>query len=177
MINMPDTRPKTVYVRQGDLAVSGDTDVVIATTLGSCVSACLWDPDRGVGGLNHIILPANPSTDRTSAAHGVNAMELLINDLLKLGARKSSLRAKIFGGSQMLSHASGIGLKNAEFVRAFLAAEGIPVDSSDTGGRMAREIRFWPTSGKAQQRLTSNQIREEISVPKPKPPEDDIEFF
>ncbi|SFR03685.1 chemotaxis protein CheD [Poseidonocella sedimentorum] len=167
----------TVYVGQGEQAVCDSPDTIITTTLGSCVSACLWDSARGAGGMNHIVLPATARLDGRSAAFGVNAMELLVNELLKLGARKSALRAKLFGGAQMLAHSSGIGARNAQFVQEFLQREGIPVMGGDTGGRMAREIRFWPSTGQARQRVSNAALKEDLSPVKVVPKQDDIEFF
>lgn len=173
----PHVSPSLIFVRQGEWAVSGKPDAVISTTLGSCVSACLWDPDFGVGGLNHIVLPSNPVIDRSSAALSVNAMEVLINDLLKLGAAKHNLRAKVFGGAQMLHMASRIGERNAEFVRGFLKTENIPIEGGDTGGDKARELRFIPSTGQVKQRFSTRDLVETVA-PKPKPAaSDDIEFF
>ncbi|MHA7833854.1 MAG: hypothetical protein ACX94A_05145, partial [Algiphilus sp.] len=100
---------------------------VLATTLGSCVAACIYEEsDSGIGGMNHFLLP---SGDQASGRYGVYAMELLINDVLKLGARRDRLRAKVFGGGAVLAAVTSIdvGRQNATFVKRFLATEGIPI--------------------------------------------------
>jgi chemotaxis protein CheD len=130
---------------------ASDQPVALVTLLGSCVAACLYDPAVGVGGMNHFMLPGGDVNDDTSARYGVNAMELLINDLLKRGARRQRLQAKVFGGGNVLSgfHARPIGTRNAEFVLAYLEAEGIPVIARDLGDNQARKVAFFVQSGRS----------------------------
>jgi chemotaxis protein CheD len=77
-------------------------------------------------------------------------MELLINDLLKRGARRSRLQAKVFGGGNVLSgfHSDPIGTRNARFVLDYLRAEGIPVRAQDLGDIHARKVGFFPQTGR-----------------------------
>lgn len=91
---------KATVITQGDYAVSGDASAVISTLLGSCVACCLHDPLAGVGGMNHILIAANARVSTRFDPEGLNAMELLINDMLKLGAQKSRMQAKVFGGQR-----------------------------------------------------------------------------
>ena len=128
-----------------------DAPVALVTLLGSCVAACLYDPVLQLGGMNHFMLPGGDVNDATSARYGVNAMELLINDLLKRGARRQRLQAKVFGGGNVLSgfHSDPIGTRNANFVQAYLAAEGIPVVASDLGDNQARKVCFFVQSGRS----------------------------
>lgn len=128
-----------------------DQPVALVTLLGSCVAACIYDPLLGLGGMNHFMLPGGDVNDDTSARYGVNAMELLINDLLKRGARRQRLQAKVFGGGNVLSgfHARPIGTRNAEFVLAYLEAEGIPVIARDLGDNQARKVAFFVQSGRS----------------------------
>ncbi|HEY9069621.1 MAG TPA: chemotaxis protein CheD [Candidatus Ozemobacteraceae bacterium] len=120
---------------------------VIYTLLGSCVSACLFDPVARVSGMNHILLPGQPdfATFNDSARYGVNAMEVLINEMTKLGAMRSRLTAKVFGGGQMLATllpGKRPGMKNVEFVLEYLQMENIRVLSQDVGGPWARVLKF-----------------------------------
>lgn len=120
---------------------------VIYTLLGSCVSACLFDPLTHVCGMNHILLPGQPdfAVFNDSARYGVNAMEVLINEMTKLGAMRSRLVAKVFGGGQMLSATSPgkrPGMKNVEFVFEYLQMENIRVAGQDVGGPWARILKF-----------------------------------
>ena len=134
-------------------------DIVIVTVLGSCVSACLWDPLRRIGGMNHFMLPGvSRSSDAApaSATLGVYAMEVLINRLLKLGAERGRLQAKVFGGASVLEgmDALNVGTQNGAFVLEFLAEERIPVAAQDLYDVCPRKVYFFPASGKVRvQRL------------------------
>ncbi len=143
----------TVHVSQGEQAIGRDPDMVIGTILGSCVSACVWDPEVHVGGMNHIILPDRTTDGIAIEGHGASAMERLINALLREGASRSRLRAKVFGGANMIAGLTDIGQRNIEFIVDYLERERIPIDGRSLGGHQARMIRFWPHSGRARQRL------------------------
>ena len=126
-------------------------DILIVTVLGSCVSACLWDPLRRIGGMNHFMLPgATRSAAAPSATLGVYAMEVLINRLLKLGAERGRLQAKLFGGASVLEgmDALNIGTQNAGFALEFLAEERIPVVAQDLYDVCPRKVYFYPVTGK-----------------------------
>jgi chemotaxis protein CheD len=134
------------HVHPGDVHVSAEPDVVISTLLGSCVAACLFDPTSGVGGLNHFLLPDGEGT----LLYGTHAMETLVNGILRQGGRRGSIRAKAFGGAQMKRGSSvlGIGRRNGDFIRLYLANEGIPLLAQDLGGASARRVWFHPGSGR-----------------------------
>ena len=125
----------------------------ISTMLGSCVSTCLWDPVTRVGGMNHFMLPdsgdpGNPVS--ASMRYGTFAMEVLINDLLKAGARREHLEAKVFGGGAVLRgfSALNVGERNATFVMQFLKTERIPVLAEDLNDIYPRKVYFFPRTGK-----------------------------
>lgn len=153
------------HITQGEFAVGNRPDMVITTILGSCVSCCLWDPVAKVGGMNHMLLTVQ-SDDRGSCnLAGINAMELLINGILKLGGQRDRLRAKAFGGARMVAGLSDIGAQNASFTMDFLEREGISCDSQSLGGTTARHVMFWPASGRALQKIRqSADLIEEIPV-------------
>lgn len=90
---------QTLFIAQGEHATATGTDTVISTLLGSCVACCVWDPVVRIGGMNHMLLAVSGGRDTTSALSGINAMEVLINDLVKLGAVRSRMQAKVFGGA------------------------------------------------------------------------------
>ena len=138
-----------ITITQGEFAVSGERDCMISTILGSCVATCLWDTTRRVGGMNHVLVARSKSGPIQSDAAGVNAMELVINALIRLGADRASLRAKVFGGAKMISGLSDIGQENGHFMLDFLEREGIPCVGQSLGGTMARQIRFYPAEGRA----------------------------
>lgn len=177
---------RRMHVIQGEWKVSNDSSVVLSTVLGSCVAACLRDPAAGVGGMNHFLLPG--SVDALAqggdvSRYGVHLMELLINGLLKQGARRDRLEAKIFGGAKTIASFSNVGQQNADFATRFLRDEGIQIVSSSTGGDAGRKLEFWPVSGRARQYAltgaeTQRTQQQEIRpVVVPKPVESSIEFF
>jgi chemotaxis protein CheD len=142
---------EAVKVLPGEYYVTG-TDIVLVTVLGSCVSACIRDRQLGIGGMNHFMLADAGDREMLSASarYGAYAMEILINHLVKMGARKSSLEAKVFGGGRVLSSLSTslVGERNCEFVLDFLATEGIPVAAQDLLDVYPRKVYFFPTSGR-----------------------------
>lgn len=167
------------HVIQGEHAVSGDPNTLLSTVLGSCVAACLHDPERGVGGMNHFLLADSADGVRVqeeAMRYGAYAMEVLINDLMKLGARRERLEAKLFGGAKMIDGLHDVGAANAAFARSFLADEGIPVISASLGGRRARRVEFWPATGRARQREVEGAppLREVAPAPVVG---NDVEFF
>ncbi|CAG0999099.1 Chemoreceptor glutamine deamidase CheD [Methylophilaceae bacterium] len=129
-----------------------DKDMVIVTVLGSCVSACIRDNITGIGGMNHFMLPdgGDDSVVSESMRYGAYAMEVLINQLLKSGARRQNLEAKIFGGGNVLRAftTTNVGERNADFVRQFLRAENIKVTGEDLNDIYPRKVYFFPKTGR-----------------------------
>ncbi|WP_236939955.1 chemotaxis protein CheD [Falsihalocynthiibacter arcticus] len=128
-----DAFQNVINISQGEHAVSSAENVLISTVLGSCVATCLWDEQAAVGGMNHILLPQDLSTTSISQMHGVHAMEVLINAMIKSGAVKSRIRAKLFGGARMVAGLSNIGERNAVFAQEFLRGEGILCEAKNLG--------------------------------------------
>lgn len=181
---MIEAAVKRVHIIQGEYKIANDPDVVLTTILGSCVAACLRDPVAGVGGMNHFLLPGTGGMGGGDATrYGVHLMELLINGLLKQGARRDRLEAKIFGGAKTIASFSNVGEQNAVFATQFLKDEGIRLVGSSTGGDSGRKVEFWPVSGRARQHplsgaeTQSTAALERRPAPAPKPVADDIEFF
>ncbi|UGQ44662.1 chemoreceptor glutamine deamidase CheD [Massilia endophytica] len=129
-------------------------DMLIVTVLGSCVSACIRDRTTGLGGMNHFMLPDGGgdvnSPVSASARYGTYAMEVLINDLLKSGARRENLEAKVFGGGAVLKGftAMNVGERNAAFVQTFLKNEKIRIVAEDLNDIYPRKVYFFPRTGK-----------------------------
>ena len=147
-----------VQLMQGDTYVTAEPEEVLVTILGSCVAACIRDPQLKLGGMNHFLLPNGSDTGRDPRCYGINAMELLINELLKQGARRERLEVKIFGGANVMAGLSDIGSRNAEFAEQFLRDEGITIVASCTGGNLARKIQFWPNTGRARQAFVRDDV-------------------
>ena len=140
-----------VKVLPGEYFVT-TADILLVTVLGSCVTACIRDRDKGLGGMNHFMLPDSSEGGMlsSSARYGAYAMEVLLNHLLKLGARRSSLEAKVFGGGKVLASLSQaqVGEKNAQFVLDYLNTERIPVVAQDLLDVYPRKVYFFPASGR-----------------------------
>lgn len=127
-----------------------DEDVLIMTTLGSCIACCLWDRERRIGGMNHFMLPDGGGA-ADGGRYGSFAMELLINEMMKRGASRLSLEAKVFGGGAVIAGMSSlnVGERNTAFVMDYLKTERIPVVSKDVMDVYPRKVCFFPASGKA----------------------------
>lgn len=174
-------RGNLITLIQGDHRVIAEDDVILATILGSCVSACLFDPVARVGGMNHFLLPdpGPGAIDPMSAkGYGVHAMELLINAMMRAGANRSRLRAHLYGGATMIERLGRIGTANAEFARGFLATEGIDLVHADLEGHQARRIEFIPTEGKVRcSRIAVNADKVEPPLPAALPRTGDVDLF
>ncbi|RDI97763.1 chemoreceptor glutamine deamidase CheD [Dyella solisilvae] len=150
----------TVKVLPGEYYVS-QQDEMISTVLGSCVSACIYDRVRGIGGMNHFMLPEPLGGERCgwadtvgrAARYGNDAMEQLINAILKAGGQRANLEVKVFGGGRVLATMTDIGQRNIEFVRRYLTAERLDVRAEDLGDVHPRHVQFFPCTGKARVRL------------------------
>lgn len=135
----------------GEYYVS-DEGMLLVTVLGSCVAACIRDTESGAGGMNHFMLPDDGGRDAmgSSARYGTYAMEVLINQLLKMGARRNRLEAKVFGGGAVLASlaSSNVGARNAEFVLEYLKTEKIPVVAKDLLDSYPRKVYYFPATGR-----------------------------
>ncbi|MEY4756189.1 MAG: hypothetical protein RJA34_1087 [Pseudomonadota bacterium] len=153
-----------VKVLPGEYFVSSQ-DVVIMTVLGSCIAACIWDGPARVGGMNHFMLPDGDTGDG-SGRYGSYAMELLINELIKQGARRETMQAKIFGGAQVMAGftSMNVGERNTAFVRDYLATERIPVVSQDVLDIHPRKVCFFPVTGKALVKRLAHSHPESLAV-------------
>jgi chemotaxis protein CheD len=155
--------PNQYYDRQFDIEAAkilpGEyyvtrRDMLIVTVLGSCVSACIRDRVSGIGGMNHFMLPESGTENgdplSSSARYGTYAMEVLINQLIKLGAKRPNLEAKVFGGGNVMRHFTvhNIGERNADFALEYLKTEKIRVVAQDLVGIYPRKVYFFPKTGK-----------------------------
>jgi len=136
-----------VKILPGEYFVHNE-DMLIMTTLGSCIAACLYDRNAKVGGMNHFMLPDGAGD---SGRYGSYAMELLINEMMKRGATRMTMEAKIFGGGQVVSGMTtmNVGERNTNFVMDYLKTERIPVVSKDVLDVYPRKVCYLPGSGKA----------------------------
>src|SRR5512133_34302 len=153
-----------VKVLPGEYFVSTE-DLVIMTVLGSCISACIWDGRVRAGGMNHFMLPDGDSVDGFGR-YGSYAMELLINELLKKGARRESMQAKVFGGAAVMAGFTtmNVGERNTKFVLDYLATERIPVVSQDVLDIHPRKVCFFPVTGKVLVKRLAHSHPETLAV-------------
>ncbi|WP_018983580.1 chemoreceptor glutamine deamidase CheD [Salinimonas chungwhensis] len=164
---------QAVKILPGEYFAS-NTATMIVTVLGSCVAACLQDCKNKVHGMNHFLLPCDYPGDNHGhggpARYGMHAMELLINDMIRLGADRRHIQAKVFGGGNVMSKLSHscVGEKNAEFVIDYLRTEHIPVRAKDLLGDYPRKIYFLPESGQVRvkkiKRLQNTTIIDRESI-------------
>jgi len=170
------------------------SDEGITTVLGSCISACIRDPAAGIGGMNHFMLPEDNSVGKSSwiegpgglaTRYGSYAMESLINELMKLGARRDRFEVKLFGGGKILSSMTDVGKKNILFAREFLKMEGFKVAAEDVGDVCPRRVMYFPNNGVVMcKRLRALDVVEiaqretsYLSSLAAKPADDDVELF
>lgn len=178
-----------VKILPGEYFATAD-DSMIVTVLGSCVSVCLRDPVTRIAGMNHFLLPANKdviNVNSESARYGVYAMEVLVNHLIKLGASKSRLQAKVFGGANVIKQfrQNSVGQQNAAFVEEYLATENFTVTAKDLLGEFPRKLYFFPLTGEVKVRklksMHNNTILERETEYRVKvsqtPASGDIDFF
>jgi chemotaxis protein CheD len=154
----------SVKVLPGEYFVSVD-DMMITTVLGSCIAACIWDSRARAGGMNHFMLPEGDVNDG-GGRYGSYAMELLINQLLKAGARREFMQAKVFGGAQVMAGftSMNVGERNTQFVLDYLATEKIPVVSQDVLDIHPRKVCFFPVTGKAMVKRLAHAHPENLVV-------------
>lgn len=166
----------------GEMAASA-TASEISTVLGSCVAACLFDPEARVGGMNHFLLPDGDAAMQMPSRYGVHAMELLINEIMQQGGDRRRLVGKAFGGAHSPSLGEAgrrVAESNAAFVRRFLQVEGIPLLAERLGGQQPLEVRFETQSGRARVRALARAAFLEASRPTPPAPprgEGDVTLF
>ncbi len=146
---------KRVHIIQGEYHVSSEHGVVISTVLGSCVAAAIRDPACGVGGMNHFLLPGE-SDEPLTRENGTYLMECLLNGLMRRGAEKSRMEAKLFGGACIVPGLSDVGAMNAVFAERYLSAAGIPIVARSLGGNNGRRVEYRPTVGDARVQLISD---------------------
>ena len=152
-----------VKVLPGEYFVSNE-DLVIMTVLGSCIAACIWDGKVRAGGMNHFMLPDGDGDG--FGRYGSYAMELLINEMLKMGARRETMQAKVFGGAQVMAGFTtmNVGERNTKFVLEYLQTERIPVVSQDVLDIHPRKVCFFPVTGKALVKRLAHSHPETLAV-------------
>jgi len=159
-------------IQPGEFYITSHAEA-ISTVLGSCISACIRDPQLRIGGMNHFMLPEDTTDGKSSwldqatglaTRYGSYAMETLINALLKMGANRSRLEVKLFGGGHVLNPGIAIGERNIEFARRWLKTEALPVVAEDVGGTTPRRVIYFPADGKVRVRHLRPAEGQEIAT-------------
>jgi chemotaxis protein CheD len=167
----PSRNMFTAKIRSGEYYVTRGGEL-IATTLGSCVAACIRDRVAGIGGINHFLLPTSTVHDRgrwegtpvsAAARYGNLAMELLINHILAHGGKRQNLEIKVFGGARLLNMKIDIGKRNTAFVKHYLNVEGLPIAAEDLGGLYSRKLLYDSASGRTLVKKLHN-LRNKIVI-------------
>lgn len=143
----------------------------VTTVLGSCVSVCLWDREKRIGGMNHFLLPLWNGEGLSTPRYGNIAIEKLIDRMISLGCGKEGMIAKIFGGSAMWCTPKGlltIGERNVALARQILQTQRIPILSSEVGGNAGRKIIFDTGTGQVMLRR-SGTVSPAAAVPLSRP--------
>ncbi|PHR60754.1 MAG: chemotaxis protein CheD [Robiginitomaculum sp.] len=146
--------PFRQVVVQGEYIISSDENCVFTTVLGSCIACCLYDPVNRIGGMNHFLLPGEG--ENISRSHGQSLMVGLISDLIKQGAARKYLQAKLFGGAYIQEGLPEIGEANIIFAKKFLRGANIKCVEISLGGQLTRRLKFSPTTGKINCKFISN---------------------
>lgn len=159
-LRLPHAVEKEVTIYIGGVHAAGEPTLV-KTLLGSCISVCLWDPVKCVGGMNHFMLPRGGENRHAEDAtrFGVHAMDVLIGAIMKAGGERRRFIAKVFGGAHVLNikeTADGVPQKNIEFIRTFLGSEAFPILSEDVGGYLPRHVYFFTHTGRAKVKRVSS---------------------
>ena len=145
---------EVIKVGMADLNICRDPDIITTLGLGSCIGIALYDPSTKIGGLAHIMLPDSTKMRNNSniAKFADTGIEELLNRMIKAGAVKSRLVAKIAGGAKMfevsgLSDIGNVGQRNAEASRAKLKQLGIRLIAEDTGLNYGRTVELHCDNG------------------------------
>jgi chemotaxis protein CheD len=166
-------KKNVISIGPGEYYISED-DIIIQTVLGSCISVCLFSENAQLCGMNHFMLPGNKGEDNDfqydSLRYGWYSMEILINSFIKNGINKNLLKAKVFGGGNVIDidrSTASIGDNNVKFIKMFLEKENIPIKSQHLGGDKAKKILFFVENKKVLMKEinktdTTNTIISEI---------------
>lgn len=155
-----------IPVHQGSIHVTSDPRVILYTPLGSCISACLFDPVAGVGGMNHFLLPRPPGNDNTAApgVFGINAMPMLIDAMIDAGARPERIRAKLFGGSRNVFGGRDIGMMNRDMAEDLLHEGGVRCLGGLTCTDEAMTVSFRAALGRIEGRRYQKRRGDALSA-------------
>ena len=151
----------SVKILPGEHYVTGNPDEMLVTVLGSCIAACIRNPETGFGGMNHFMLPECNGKlwggAEGALRYGNHAMETLINDVLAQGCARRDLEIKLFGAADVLQNIRPVGPENVEFVEHYLHNEGLSIAAKDLGGTDARRIHYFPVNGKVKRMILTRK--------------------
>jgi chemotaxis protein CheD len=162
----PVLKVTVVSVFQGDFYITSRPGEMLTTVLGSCIAACVRDPVANVGGMNHFLLPDDGGQSRDLGGvplrYGSFSMEQLINGILTRGGRRERLEVKVFGGANVIRSSSAVGHRNADFIEAYIANEGLAIASRHLRGNAPRKIQYFPSSGLVRMREVADVMAPKV---------------
>jgi chemotaxis protein CheD len=142
---------KRIILNIGDVVASTEPSI-LETSLGSCVSVCLWDETLRIGGMNHFMMPRMTGNVRNPTYCGKEAIEVLVSALLDMGSNLPGLKAKVFGGGRVIKEFQqglDIGKENIRVAKETLGKYGIPIIKELTGKDYGVKVVFYSATGKA----------------------------
>ncbi len=157
-----NTFKKSLYILYPGDYMATREDSVLGTVTGSCVAVCVYDTMRKIAGMAHFIVPGAIGTEGIVtdliAQKGINSMELLMGEVVKLGGDRRSLKAKIFGAGYMYSEnmANNLSESNIRFIHEYFTIEKIHVERIDLGGDFRRKIYFSASDGIVYRQILKN---------------------
>ncbi|MDD3146899.1 MAG: chemotaxis protein CheD [Candidatus Riflebacteria bacterium] len=156
-----------IPVGMGEMKIARSPEQLVVYGIGSCVIVSLYDPKSKAGGLAHVMLPDSAGLDRNAinpVKFADTAVQVLYDALTASGAFKSSLIAKIVGGSEMFppteDFENNIGRDNTEAVKKALKKAGLTLTAENTGGRRGRSIEFDLESGTIKISILGEEVKE-----------------
>jgi len=145
---------KMIKVGMADMNLCSAPDAITTLGLGSCVGIVLYDATKKICGMVHVMLPDSTQirNNQNLAKFADTGIEALLGELLKMGANRRCITAKIAGGAQMFAFSTNndmlrVGERNVEATKRKLAQLGIPILAEDTGLTYGRTIEFYPENG------------------------------
>ena len=158
-----------VVIGVADCHVSGDvSDVLVTYSLGSCVAVSIYDPVARVGGLLHFMLPEAPAdaaqAGKSPYMFADSGIPMMFREAYEKGAQKRRLRVRVAGGAQIMDERGvfNIGRRNCLALRKIFWKAGVIVHAEETGGNLARTMRFEIASGRIFLRSPQGQAEREL---------------
>jgi chemotaxis protein CheD len=153
LMEIEQTETKEISVGMGRFEVAHNPHILVALGLGSCIGVALYDERAKIGALAHIMLGCSTKfANQTDLDRFADvSIPRMVQEMVKLGAKKEQIWAKIAGGSEMFPDIDDPEIKvsdeNINSVKATLIKENIPLIGEDTGGNFGRTVKLHTING------------------------------